>query len=249
MLFKLFGKNNGKIHTTIFMLCSLIFAYLTFFHFTLTEWLILFVSASIFTGFTTSGFLHRYCSHRSWRMPRWLEVFLLGSTTALMNQPAMGWAAIHLAHHKHTDQEGDPHGHIHSVWDNFLVFNKIPPLRHIPRWMLRDRLYTIQAKYYWEIAITLQLIVSYFLGWQVMISFIALSYLYQVTLNLVGHSKELKPINNSLLAIPWMGELYHANHHWKPGNPRFGMLDGTYYFMIKWAQMLVSEPKTPKKIL
>ena len=115
MLFKLFGKNNGKIHTTIFMLCSLIFAYLTFFHFTLTEWLILFVSASIFTGFTTSGFLHRYCSHRSWRMPRWLEVFLLGSTTALMNQPAMGWAAIHLAHHKHTDQEGDPHGHIHSV--------------------------------------------------------------------------------------------------------------------------------------
>jgi len=246
MLFKLFGKNNGKIHTTIFMLCSLVFAYLTFFHFTLAEWLILFVSATVFTGFTTSGFLHRYCSHRSWRMPRWLEVFLLGSTTALLNQPAMGWAAIHLSHHKHTDQKGDPHGHIHSVWDNFMVFNKIPPLRHIPRWMLRDRLYANQTKYYWETAITLQLIVSYFLGWQVMVSFIALSYLYQVGLNLVGHSKELKPINNSLLAIPWMGELYHANHHWQPGNPRFGMLDGTYYFMIKWAQMLVSEPKTPK---
>ena len=173
MLFKLFGKNNGKIHTTIFMLCSLVFAYLTFFHFTLAEWLILFVSATIFTGFTTSGFLHRYCSHRSWRMPRWLEVFLLGSTTALLNQPAMGWAAIHLSHHKHTDQKGDPHGHMHSIWDNFMVFNKIPPLRHIPRWMLRDRLYANQTKYYWETAITLQLIVSYFLGWQVMVSFIA----------------------------------------------------------------------------
>lgn len=246
MLFKLLGKYNGKLHTTIFMIASIMFAYFTFFHFTLTEWLVLFVGATIFTGFTTSGFLHRYCSHRSWKMPRWLEVFLLGSTTALLNQPAMGWAAIHLSHHKNTDEEGDPHGHIHSVLDNFLVFNKIPPLRHVPRWMLRDRLYAKQTKFYWEIAIALQLIVSYFLGWQVMVSLIAISYLYQVGLNLVGHSKELKPINNSLLAIPWMGELYHANHHWKPGNPRFGMLDGTYYFMIKWAQMLVSEPKTSK---
>ena len=250
MLFKLFGKKNGPLHTTIFMLCTAIFAYLTIFHFSLTQWLTLFVSATIFTGFTTSGFLHRYCSHRSWRMPRWLEVFLLGSTTALLNQPAMGWAAIHSAHHAHTDKEGDPHGWVHSVWDNFCVFNKVPPIRHIPRWMLRDRLYGFQARWYWEIAIILQLIISYFLSWQVMVSLISISYLFQISLNLVGHSKELKPRNSSLLAILWMGELYHADHHenvgGNPNTARFGMMDGTYYLMIKWAQMLVSEPKPIK---
>jgi hypothetical protein len=35
-----------------------------------------------------------------------------------------------------------------------------------------------------------------------------------------------------------MGELYHANHHQTPNNPRFGLIDGTYYFMIKWAQKI-----------
>lgn len=246
MLFKLIGKYNGKLHTTIFMIASLVFAYLTFFHFTPVEWLTLFVGATIFTGFTTSGFLHRYCSHRSWKMPRWLEIFLLGSTTALLNQPAMGWAAIHLSHHVHTDKEGDPHGWMHSVWDNFMVFNKVPPIRHVPRWMIKDRLYGFQARWYWETAMILHVIFVLLLGWQLLVSLIAISYLYQVGLNLVGHTPALKPRNSHLLAIPWMGELYHANHHWKPNNARFGLLDGTYYLMIKWAEMLVSEPKNIK---
>ena len=250
MLFKLLGKHNGPIHTAIFMLCSVAFAYLTFFEFTLTQWLAIFISGSIFTGYTTSGFLHRYCAHRSWKMPRWLEVFLLGSTTALLNQPAMGWSAIHLSHHKHTDKEGDPHGHVHSIWDNFCVFNKVPPLRFVPRWMFKDRLYGFQARWYWETAIVLQAIICLTLGWQVLVSFIALSYLCQIFVNLVGHSKSrMEPRNSEIGAFLWMGEMYHKNHHWNPANPRFGKWDGTYYLLIKWVQMFVSEPKLPKKIL
>lgn len=243
MLFKLFGKNNGLIHTAIFFACSALFGYFSVFYYTPIELVTLFVCATIYTGFTTSGFLHRYCSHRSWRMPRWLEVFLLGSTTLMMNSPAMGWASLHLSHHRHTDREGDPHGWVHSVWDNFCVFNHYPPVKHIPKWMLRDPLYQAQARWYWESAILLQAGFVYMFGWQLLVSLIAISYLYQVGLNLVGHTPELKPRNNAFLAIFWGGELYHANHHWKPNNPRFGTLDFTYYGMIKWAQMLASDKK------
>lgn len=130
MLFRLFGKHNGPLHTTIFFACSALFGYLSVFHYTPLELLTLFVCATVFTGFTTSGYLHRYCSHRSWRMPKWLEVFLMGSTTLMLNQPAMGWAAVHLSHHKHTDQEGDPHGWVKSIWENFCVFNHTPPMKH-----------------------------------------------------------------------------------------------------------------------
>ena len=56
-----------------------------------------------------------------------------------------------------------------------------------------------------------------------------------------------KPNTIGKQQLPWMGELYHANHHWNPGDPRFGLLDGTYYFMIKWAEMLVPSQKTVKK--
>lgn len=239
MFFSMLGKHNGIVHTSIFILCTILFLFLSIFYFDFIEWLAIFSFSTVLTGFTMSGYLHRYCSHRSWKMPRWLEVTLMMCTTVLMNSPAMAWAAIHLAHHKYTDTENDPHGWSKSILQNFNVFTNVPPRRHIPRWMLRDKLYGFQAKWYWELAIFLQIIVCYLLGWEILVSLISLSYLYQVGLNLVGHTPELKPRNNAFLSIFWMGELYHANHHWTPNNPRFGMIDGTYYFMIKWAQKLV----------
>ena len=246
MLYKLFGKKNGYIHTSIFFACTFLLGYLSIFHYTPAQLLTLFAGATIYTGFTTSGFLHRYCSHRSWHMPKWLEVFLLSSTTLMMNSPAMGWAALHLSHHRYTDKEGDPHGWVKSVWENFCVFNHYPPIKHVPRWMLRGKLYQFQAVWYWEIALVLQAGFVYAFGWELLASLISISYLYQVGLNLVGHTSELKPRNNWLLAIPWMGELYHANHHWQPNNPRFGTIDLTYYGMIKWAQMLAPSKKIQK---
>jgi fatty-acid desaturase len=243
MLFQLFDKHNGTIHTSIFFVCTALFVYLLFSYYAPLEILALFVGSTILTGFTTSGFLHRYCSHRSWSMPKWLEVFLLSCTTLMMNSPAMGWAALHISHHRYTDKPGDPHGWVKSIWENFCVFSQYPSIKHIPRWMLRSKLYAFQAKWYWESALVLQALFVYAFGWQLLVSLIAISYLYQVGLNLVGHTPELKPRNNAFLSVFWGGELYHANHHWKPNDPRFGTIDFTYYFMIKWAEMLASSKK------
>lgn len=232
MLFKWLKDFNGYIHTTFFMVCTVLLCYLILFEYSITQTLLTVTIGTLYTGILMSGYLHRYCSHKSWSMPRFVEIALMAQTTTLMQSPSMGWAATHMDHHAYTDKEGDPHGHVHSVLQNFLVFNRLPKLTKIPRWMLRDKLYGLQTTWYWEIGITLFTICCLLLGWQTMVSLVAISYLVQVGLNLVGHTKNLEPINKPWLNLIWQGELYHANHHWNPRRARFGPLDLTYFLLI-----------------
>ncbi len=61
------------------------------------------------TVFDTTIFLHRAKTHRSIELHRvidWLCRFVLWLTTGLS---WLEWVKIHLKHHAHTDEEGDPH--------------------------------------------------------------------------------------------------------------------------------------------
>tara|TARA_B100001287_G_C22682802_1_gene531446 strand:+ start:3078 stop:3536 length:459 start_codon:yes stop_codon:yes gene_type:complete len=145
----------------------------------------------------------------------------------------MGWASVHRLHHRYTDTEKDPHGNVHSIFDNFMVFNINPPVTSIPRWMIRDRLYGFQARYYWEIGLlsgALMFLLGYGMLWA---SVIAVAYIFQVTLNILGHP-ERSPVNNALLSVLYSGELYHKNHHQKPARPQFGLIDAPYQFFIRF---------------
>ncbi len=52
---------------------------------------------------------HRMLSHRSFRVPRWLErVFVLVALCCLQDTPAR-WVATHRLHHNHSDEDLDPH--------------------------------------------------------------------------------------------------------------------------------------------
>ena len=64
-------------------------------------------------------------------------------------------------------------------------------------------------------------------------SVIAVAYVFQVTLNIVGHP-DRSPVNNALLSVLYSGELYHKNHHQKPSNPKFGLIDAPYHFFIRF---------------
>lgn len=65
---------------------------------------------------------HRLLSHRSFRVPRWVEYLLtLCGALALQGDP-IEWVCIHRLHHRHTDRPGDPHDagrsffHAHFGW-------------------------------------------------------------------------------------------------------------------------------------
>lgn len=233
MIGNLLGTKAGYLHTAIFIVCSVV-TIPWLFTMTLTEFLFFVLISQIIVGFLISGFQHRYCSHRSWNMPRWFEYLCVFVSAGFVMTPSIAWAAVHRQHHRYTDKEGDPHGHMHSVLDNFLVFNHIPPIRMIPKWMIRDKLYMFQARFYWEIVIAaflLSVVTGMTMWW---ISFVSVSYFFQVTLNILGHNKNKQLVTKPIVSLFYAGELYHEYHHKNPMEPRFGLLDPPYQLFIRW---------------
>ena len=52
---------------------------------------------------------HRLLSHRSFKVPKWLErTFVVGALCSLQDTPAK-WVATHRFHHTHSDESDDPH--------------------------------------------------------------------------------------------------------------------------------------------
>lgn len=187
------------------------------------------------TNFLISGFLHRYCSHRAWNCPLWLEIIFVWLTSASVTSSCIGWAATHIDHHKFTDKEKDPHGHAAGIWKNFTVFSYKPTRGSTPTWLLRRKLYLFQMKYNFGISAWSGLVWSLLLGWQSWVLFTSVVFMWQIGINLIGHSKEFESVNrNHLLSFIWGGELYHEDHHKNPRITRLGKFDFPYLFMIKW---------------
>ena len=84
MLFKWLKDFNGYIHTTFFMVCTVLLCYLILFEYSITQTLLTVTIGTLYTGILMSGYLHRYCSHKSWSMPRFVEIALMAQTTTLM---------------------------------------------------------------------------------------------------------------------------------------------------------------------
>src|SRR6185436_7431505 len=84
--------------------------------------LALLVVLSVVTGLGTSLGYHRLLTHRSFSTTRWLKgAFLAAGAMAVPSTP-VDWAARHLEHHAHSDEDGDPHSaldgllHAHVGW-------------------------------------------------------------------------------------------------------------------------------------
>ncbi|KAK2974413.1 hypothetical protein RJ640_021269 [Escallonia rubra] len=59
---------------------------------------------------------HRYLSHRSFKLPKWLEyLFAYFGAQALQGSP-IDWVSTHRYHHQHCDSEKDPHSPIEGFW-------------------------------------------------------------------------------------------------------------------------------------
>ncbi|MEL7482935.1 MAG: acyl-CoA desaturase [Planctomycetota bacterium] len=52
---------------------------------------------------------HRYFTHKSFKTPRWMAVVLAIMGSMAVEGSILDWVAHHRRHHRHSDQEGDPH--------------------------------------------------------------------------------------------------------------------------------------------
>lgn len=66
---------------------------------------------------------HRMLTHQGFDCPAWLRgMFLIFGAMALLGSKPESWAATHVKHHAHSDEEGDPHSplegfvHAHFGW-------------------------------------------------------------------------------------------------------------------------------------
>ncbi len=201
--------------------------------------------------FLITGVYHRYFSHRSYKMPRWLQtVMAILGTTAVQRGP-LWWAAHHRGHHKHSDTPQDPHSPVmwgfyqsHIGWfqkkENSATdygrirdFNAYPELRWI-------------GDYHWVAPAMLASLCSVALGWQGLIvsfcwSTVALWH-GTFAINSLAHvygsrryDTSDQSRNNWWLAILTLGEGWHNNHHHYMASARQGFfwweIDISYYIL------------------
>ncbi|KAB2634109.1 palmitoyl-monogalactosyldiacylglycerol delta-7 desaturase [Pyrus ussuriensis x Pyrus communis] len=77
----------------------------------------LFVALYILTGLGITLGYHRSLAHRSFKLPRWLELFCL--------LRPIEWVSTHRYHHQFTDTKKDPHSPLMGFWFSHIgwIFN------------------------------------------------------------------------------------------------------------------------------
>jgi stearoyl-CoA desaturase (delta-9 desaturase) len=59
---------------------------------------------------------HRLHTHRSYKVPKWIEYFLAVCGSMTLEGGPISWVVIHRIHHAKSDKEGDPHSPRDGAW-------------------------------------------------------------------------------------------------------------------------------------
>lgn len=196
------------------------------------HWVIAFI-VYFFTGcFGMTMTFHRLLSHKSWKAPRWFEIFGTLCGTYGLTGSSIGWTAIHRQHHHKTDIEGDPHspevdGFIKVQWFSMFVTPNPKYAVHL----LRDKFHIFLHTYYYHIHVGILVI---WLLYDPMLTLAA--YLVPAcilwnagsAINTINHLSGYRlhdtkdnSANNFLTGYLMWGEGWHNNHHHDPNNKSF----------------------------
>jgi stearoyl-CoA desaturase (delta-9 desaturase) len=191
------------------------------------------VSLYVIRMFAITGFYHRYFSHRAFRASRAVQFVFAAIGASSVQRGPLWWAAHHRNHHRHADDELDPHSPVRRgfLWSHVGWF--LTPRGFRTDWsMIRDLVRYPELRLLGTSA--LQLVV-----WGFCISTVVLFHA-TFMINSLAHRFGTRRFgtrddsrNNWLLALITFGEGWHNNHHRFPGAARQGLrwweFDMTYY--------------------
>jgi stearoyl-CoA desaturase (delta-9 desaturase) len=204
---------------------------------------------------------HRLLSHRSLKVPQWLE-YIIGIIGALSLQGGpIFWVAGHRLHHAYTeDEEKDPYSSKRGFWwSHFLwlvyyrstVFDKSVYRKFAPD-LARDPFYTWLDRYYLLLQIPLGIVLYLVGGWSWVLYGMCLravllwhsTWLINSVTHFYGYRRfDTKDNSRNLwwAAILTYGEGWHNNHHAYPHVAKAGWywweLDMTWW-VIRLLQVL-----------
>ncbi|MFG0259378.1 MAG: acyl-CoA desaturase [Phycisphaerales bacterium JB041] len=201
--------------------------------------------------FAITAFYHRYFSHRTFRTHRAVQFLfaLIGASSA--QRGPLWWAAHHREHHRHSDEQPDPHSPgwrgvlwSHTAW--FLTekgrttnWKAIPDWKKVPELVWLERFHLVGplglvlllGLFGWALARWAPGLETG--PWQLIVWGFGVSttvlYHATFTINSIAHSVGSQRFqtgddsrNNWFLALITLGEGWHNNHHYHPGTVRQG---------------------------
>lgn len=207
--------------------------------FTFTKLLFALFGYFVITVVGVTAGLHRYFSHKSYRISEWKENILLYAAVLSGQGSPIWWAALHRGyHHRKSDTVNDPHSPIHGFWHStvlwiFRIDTEAVSFRSVVD-LLRKPNVVWFSTYYRSIFLLSNLLFL-LIGWEFFIFFSMLPcflalFTYNIT-NSVTHLKQFGYKNfetkDNSVNVPFLwplvlGECWHNNHHARPGDSYFG---------------------------
>ena len=174
----------------------------------------LFVYCSIMLGITMG--YHRFYSHRAFKMPKWIEYYLLFFAHVMMVGPAITWVANHREHHKYVDTPKEPHSPHYRGWLMAYAGQVLIDIDFkLVRDLLKDNLHRMQVKYYWHVVLVYAAVLfaidpmALLYAWLVPAGFAKIIGSLVFTFSHRGK----KAHSDTWVGIITLGEGFHEAHH------------------------------------
>jgi fatty-acid desaturase len=210
------------------------------------------------TGLGISMGYHRLHTHRSYKVPRWLEYFFAVCGALTLEGGPIFWVATHRVHHQKSDQPGDPHSPRDGAWWAHMGWILIGESKHNSTRLMakyapdlaKDRFYVWLNNYHWLPMVVLAAALFLMGGLPMLLWGVCLRVVVGLhatwMVNSVTHMWGSRRFstgddsrNNWWVALLTFGEGWHNNHHAHPTSARHGL--AWYEFDPSWIQIRMLE--------
>lgn len=202
--------------------------------------------------FGISAGFHRYFAHRSYRTSRPFQFLIAVLGCSALQKGPLWWAANHRQHHKHSDQEDDPHSPVrHGLWWSHIGWvlstkntghTDLSEIHDFSRyWELR-----MLDRFHWVPGFMLAGLCYLIDGWNgvvwgFIVSTVLLyhgTFLVNSVCHILGRRRFAttdESRNNWWVALLTLGEGWHNNHHYYMSSVRQGFrwweIDISFYVL------------------
>jgi stearoyl-CoA desaturase (delta-9 desaturase) len=199
---------------------------------------------------------HRLHTHRSYKLPLWIEHFLAVCGTLSLEGGPIFWVATHRVHHQFSDKLGDPHSPREGAWWAHIGWLVTGETKHNNSQLMakyapdlaKDPFYVRLNHYHWVPIIVLAVILFAIGGLPLMLwgTFLRIVFGLHATwlVNSATHMWGRRRFetrddsrNNWWVALLTFGEGWHNNHHAHPTSARHGL--AWYELDVSWIQISI----------
>jgi stearoyl-CoA desaturase (delta-9 desaturase) len=218
------------------------------------SWRNLLISMALYwitVGWGISLGYHRLHTHRSYKVPLWMEYFFAVCGALTLEGGPIFWVATHRIHHQKSDQPGDPHSPHDGAWWAHMGWILFGETNHNNTRMMskyapdlaKHKFYVWLNNWHWVPMVALGVILLTIGGWPLMFWGVFLRVVVGLhatwLVNSATHMWGTRRFatkddsrNSWWVALMTFGEGWHNNHHAHPTSARHGL--AWYEFDISW---------------